>query len=59
MPDGPVAFQAAALLKLWHLLLMGDVQAEFQRVFSTPSVVPRRAEEPAPPPNMVTDHTLH
>lgn len=59
IPDGPVAFQVVALLKLWHLVLLGNVEGEFDRVLAPPGVVRPRAEESAPPPNMVTDHTLH
>lgn len=56
---------AKASLKLWHLTLIGEMEAEVARV--TGSVAPdvEGADDEGdeggelPRPNMVTDHTLH
>lgn len=55
-------FRFAASLKMWGMTLAGAMEAEVARVMSVP---PEEASDPAdddrphPPPNMVTDHTLH
>jgi len=57
-PPGHPAYAVAANLKMWRMTLGGTMDAEVERVVAEaePSTVPRQR---TPPPNMVTDHTLH
>mgnify|MGYP001557379045 CR=1 FL=1 len=57
---GYPAFAAAASLKMWRMTLEGTMDAEVLRVLGAEFVEPAAEEEVSvPPPNMVTDHTLH
>ncbi len=59
LPWEPV-HAVAANVKMWHLTRIGEMDAEVARIIA--QAVEESFEdmdESVPPPNMVTDHTLH